>query len=129
MDLTTRTTSYGTDRQDWLGSEHGTSMCRPVTLDTSAFTAGTHYPDGFIRSGTPLGKITATGLYAPYNNALSNGQEVLAGFLFTDVKPGSPDTVDVQGALYEHGRVVEALLPIAVDSAGKADVAGRIIFA
>ncbi len=129
MDLTTRKESFTTDKQSWLGSEHGTSSCRTITLDTSAFTAGTHYPDGYLRSGTPLGRITATGIYGPYDNAATNGAETLAGFLFVDVKPGSPTTVDVQGPLYEHGRVVEALLPIAVDAAGKADVAGRIIFA
>lgn len=66
MDLSITTTSYGSDSQTWLGSEHGTSSGRPVTLDTSAFTSGTHYPDGYIKSGTPLAKITATGLYGPY---------------------------------------------------------------
>lgn len=129
MDLSTRSQSFTNDKQSWLGSEHGTNSCRSITLDTSAFTAGTHYPNGFFPSGLALGKITATGLYAPYNNANSNGTETLAGFLFTDVNPGSPTTIDVQGAMLEHGRVIAANLPIAVDAPGQADVAGRIIFA
>lgn len=128
MDISVRSETFGQDNQSWLGASHGTDLGRSITLDTSAFTAGTHYPDGYIRSGTPLGKITATGLYGPYNNASSDGTEVLAGFLLTPVKPGSPTTVDVGGVCFEHGRVVEANLPIAIDSAGKTDVAGRITF-
>jgi hypothetical protein len=127
VDLTLRKTTYLTDKQDWLGSEHGTSATRSITLDTSAFTAGTHYPNGYFPSGLPLGKITATGLYGPYNDANSDGTQTLAGFLFTDVVPGSPTTVDVQGALFEHGKVIEAKLPVAIDAAGRVDVAGKII--
>lgn len=128
MDLSVTTESFGQDNQSWLGASHGTDVGRSITLDSSAFTAGTHYPNGYIRSGTPLGKITASGLYGPYNNAAADGTEVLAGFLLTPVKPGSPTTVDVGGALFEHGRVVEANLPIAIDAAGRTDVAGRITF-
>jgi len=128
MNLSVTTETFGQDNQSWLGASHGTDLGRSITLDSSAFTAETHYPNGYLRSGTPLGKITATGLYGPYNNAASDGTEVLAGFLLTPIVPGSPTTVDVGGALFEHGRVVEANLPIAVDSAGKADVAGRITF-
>lgn len=128
MDLSVTTESFGQDNQSWLGASHGTDMGRSITLDTSAFTAGTHYPNGYFPSGLPLGKITSSGLYGPYNNAASDGTEVLAGFLLTPVKPGSPTTVDVGGVLFEHGRVVEANLPIAIDANGKADVAGRITF-
>lgn len=128
MDLSVRTESHYQDNQSWLGAAHGTDAGRSITLDTSAFTAGTHYPNGFFPSGLPLGKITATGMYGPYNNGASDGTEVLAGFLLTPVKPGSPTTVDVGGVLFEHGRVVEANLPIAIDAAGRADVAGRITF-
>jgi hypothetical protein len=129
MDLTVRSETFGADNQTWLASQHGLGdVGRPVTLDTSAFTAGTHYPQGFFKSGIPLGRITATGKYAPYNNALSDGTEVLAGFLLTPIKAAADTTVDPVGALMEHGQVVEANLPIAIDAAGKADVAGRIIF-
>lgn len=128
MDLSIHTDTFGQDDQSWLGSAHGTDMARGITLDVSTFTSGTHYPSGFFKSGTPVGKITATGLYGPYNNAASDGTEVLSGFLLTAVKAPSVNTIDVQGALFEHGRIVDAKLPIAVDSNGKADVAGRIWF-
>ena len=128
MDLSVRTETFGQDDQTWLGAAHGTDLGRSITLDTSAFTANTHYPNGYVRSGTPLARITATGLYGPYDNAGAGGLEVLAGFLLTPIKPGAVSTTDVSGVLFEHGRVVEASLPIAIDSAGKTDVAGRIVF-
>lgn len=126
MNLTPVTETYQNEDQRWLGSAHGTSSGESITLDTSAFTAGTHYPNGYFPSGLPLGKITATGLYGPYNNASSDGTETLAGHLLCTVDAPTVNTQDPQGALFWHGRVIEARLPIAVDSAGKADVAGRI---
>lgn len=128
MDLSVRTETFGQDNQSWIGAAHGIDLARSITLDTSAFVSGTHYPDGYIRSGTPLGRITATGLYGPYDNAAADGRETLAGFLLTPTKPGAVSTTDVGGALYEHGRVVEANLPIAIDAPAKVDVAGRITF-
>jgi len=235
MNLAPVTEAFYQDNQTWLGSAHGTNMGRPITLDVSAFTSGTHYPNGYFPSGLPLAKIAATGLYGPYaasaneaqtatitgaptggtftltwngqttaaiaynaaasavqsalealtniepgdvsvsgsaggpytvtfkgrfagedvaamtasgasltggtspgvtiatatagGDSASDGTGVLAGFLLTPVKAPTANTTDVQGVLYEHGRVVTANLPIAVDDAAKADVAGRIIFA
>lgn len=237
MDLSMRTEAFSFDDQSWLGSAHGTDAARTITLDTSAFTEGTHYPNGYFPSGLPLGKITSSGKYGPYGastsevqtvtitggptggtytltfdgsttaaiafnataaavqsalEALSNvdpgdvvcaggphpgtavtvtfggnylgenvpqmtaasgsltggttptvtvttttaggstvsdGTEVLAGFLFCAVKSPSVNTTDVGAALLEHGRVIASKLPIAVDAAGQADVSGRIIFA
>lgn len=68
MNLNPRTETFGQEDQTWLGSAHGTSMGRPVTLDISAFTEATHFPDGFVPSGTPVGKITASGLFGPYDD-------------------------------------------------------------
>lgn len=127
MDLSVVTETFGQDDQSWIGAAHGIDLARSITLDTSAFTAATHYPDGYMRSGTPLARITASGLYGPYDNAALDGREVLAGFLLTPTKLKNGGA-DVGAALYEHGRVVETNLPIAIDAAGKADVAGRITF-
>lgn len=236
MNLTQTTKSYVVDDRSWLGSAHGDQMGRSITLDTSAFTEGTHYPDGMFKSGIPLAKITSSGLYGPYAGranesqtatitgsptggtftltfdgettaaiaynaaattvktaleALSNvktgdvtvsgsaggpytvvftghyqgenvpaftasgasltggtspgvtiatvgagggstasdGTETLAGFLMAAVDAPTVNTQDVAAALFEHGRVRESRLPVAVDASGKADVAGRIIFA
>lgn len=133
MDLSPRTETFQQDDQSWLGSEHGTSMCRPITLDVSKFTAGTHYPNGYIPSGVALGLITATGKYGPYDDTQTDGRQTLAGHLFTAQKVGATSAVPIVGALYEHGRVVQSKLPFqsgagSVDANGKADVKGQIIY-
>jgi hypothetical protein len=234
VNLNPVTETFQNEDQRWLGSAHGTDAAESITLDTSAFTSGTHYPNGYFPSGLPLGKITASGKYGPYagrtsevqtvtitgtptggtftltflgettaaiaynaaasavKSALealstinvgevsvsggpgpgtpwvvtfggryagdnvsqmtasgasltggsspavavttttggaagaSDGTEVLAGHLLCTVDAPTDTTQDPQGALLSHGRVVESYLPIAVDSAGKGDVAGRI---
>lgn len=231
MDLSLRRKSFGVDDQSWLGSSHGTDMNEPITLDTSAFTPATHYPDGYFKSGIPLSKL-ASGLYGPYApdtnevqtvtitgsptggtftltfngqttaaiaynanaaavqsalEALSNinvgdvtatggalpgtavtvtfgGQYLgvnvaqmtatgsltggstpavavttataggtdagtLDGFLYAAVDAPAANTTDVGAALFVHGRIRSARLPLgAIDAGGKADVAGRIRF-
>lgn len=242
MDIAKRTTTYQVEDRSWLGSAHGTEATESITLDVSAFTSGTHYPNGYLLSGLPLGKITASGLYGPYGaspsevqtltfdatggvytvgfdgsadspsltylnttgdtavilaaleglstinpgdvtvsrgtpagnvtiftvtfggryvgqnvptinitetltggsatlaaaqgtaggGSASNGTEVLVGHLFSSVpvhrdSAGAIDTAtDVGGAILTHGKIRSANLPVSVDAAGQADVAGRI---
>lgn len=128
MELSLKTETFGADDQSWLGSEHGTQATESVTLDTSAFTEATHYPDGYFKSGIPLGLITASGKYGPYDGAAVDGTETLVGFLFAAVKAPSVNTVDVAGAMLTHGKVRSSRLPVAVDAAGQADVSGAIRF-
>lgn len=129
MDLSIKTETFDQDDQSWLASAHGTDTARSITLDVSTFTAGTHYPDGFLRSGLPLGKITASGKYGLYSNAASDGREVFVGHLFTGVKAPASSATPVSAALLLHCFVVESKLPApGVDANGKADVAGRIIY-
>lgn len=66
-DISVHSTAYQVENRSWLLSPHGTDpgTTPVITLDISAFTSGTHYPDGFIKSGEPLAKL-ASGLYAPY---------------------------------------------------------------
>lgn len=124
MFLSPVTETFGQDDQSWLGSEEGTSRAMSITLDTSAFVAGTHYPDGYFKSGIILGKITATGLYGPYNNAASDGTEVAAGLLLCAVDAPPLTTQDPQGALHWHGRVLVSKLPIAQGTNGGPDAGG-----
>ena len=130
MDLSVQTSGdYVVDNHDWLGSAHGTQATESITLDTTKFTAGTHAPNGFLPSGTPLGKITASGKYGPYTPAAADGTDVLAGFLFGGVKFDGNQAANVGAALFVHGKVREANLPAsALDANGKADVANRIRF-
>lgn len=116
MDISLHTEKFEQDDQTWLGAAHGTDMARSITLDNSAFTKADHYPNGFLPSGLPLGKITDTGLYGPYSGSLTtpltDGTQTLAGFLLSVVKVPSDNTVDFGGALFEHGRVVLANVPL-----------------
>ncbi|WEH18108.1 head decoration protein [Streptomyces sp. VNUA24] len=115
--LTTATTI--TDDRTWLASLDGVHEAQTITIDISKLTAGTHYTAGtqnqsrhIIKSGIPLGKITASGLYAPYNSTASDGTQVLAGFLVaeTTFTPGSAKTA---GALLWRGEVYASKLPVA----------------
>lgn len=131
MDLTAQFTSFGVEDQTWLGSAHGTSMGRPVTLDASLFVLATHFPQGYLPSGTAIAAFTATGKYGPYTPGASNGLQNFVGYTLTATQMKTT-TSTPQAALYEHGRVIVANLPFssgtgAIDSAGKTASAGRII--
>ncbi|MDX2575890.1 head decoration protein [Streptomyces scabiei] len=130
MDLSLKTESFTQDRRNWLGSAHGTDAPVSVTLDVSKFTANTHYPDGYIKSGIPLGKVTATSLYGPYDNAASDGRETCVGFLFTaqDVNARGVASTKVVGSMLLHCFIREAKLPVSIDAAGKTDLGARVIF-
>lgn len=115
---------YRTEREyvagdmTWLGSGHGLRNARTEILDISAFTAATHYPNGYIPSGLPVAKVG--GVLVPYDatEGTVTGAGILAGFVLTDtvlrVNPGStaPATEDDNVPLLDHGRVKVANLPI-----------------
>lgn len=125
-DISVSTTAYQVEKRDWLLSQHGTDpgAMPGVTLDVSTFTAGTHYPNGFFPSGLALGKITASGLYGPYDDAASDGRQTAAGILFSATKVPNPldTTKDVGAAVLVHGFVSLSKLPIAIDANGQADL-------
>jgi hypothetical protein len=131
MNLGLITETFSQDRRDWLGSEHGTDIVQSITLDVSKFTAGTHYPDGYIKSGIPLGKITAGGKYGLYDDAASDGRQTCVGFLFTGVEVVTRRGVTLTSAVASmliHCVIRESKLPVAVDAAGKVDLGARVIF-
>lgn len=126
-DITVHSSAYQVDNREWLVGQHGVDLTPGVTLDISKFTQATHYPNGFIKSGTLLGKVTASGLYGPYDNAATDGREVAAGLLFSFVKAVTT-TGAVQdkasGALFVHGGVKESKLPAnsGIDANAKTDL-------
>lgn len=93
-----------------LGSAHGISNARTETLDVSAFTKATHYPKGYIPSGTPVARI-GTGL-VPYDPAAetTTAAGVLAGFILTN--QSVVGTADFAVPLIDHGRVKTSKLPV-----------------
>ncbi len=89
-DISVSTTAYQVERRDWLLSPHGAGpgTNRVIVLDVSAFTEAIHYPNGYIPSGCPLSKITASGLYGPYSvtdevQTITEGGSGLTSFTLT----------------------------------------------
>jgi hypothetical protein len=120
MDLAPKTEQFSSDSKAWLGSEHGTTSCDSIMLDAALFLAV--FPDGNVPSGVVLGRVTATGRYAPYDDGAATGIEVARGHLFDLVQVQAG--VNPAGALFWHGEVIEAKLPDdhGLDAAAKADL-------
>ncbi|OBK14084.1 hypothetical protein [Mycobacterium asiaticum] len=112
-----------------------------LTTDASSLTGGAstavvttptpaHYANGYIPSGTAIGKVTSTGLFGPYDNTANDGREVLYGFTYADVRAvrsnGSVASKVGTGAVVS-GAVSVSKLPFqtgagSLDSSGRADV-------
>jgi hypothetical protein len=106
--------TFGAGDQSWLDSDHGLRNARTEVLDISTFTSGTHYPNGYIPSGTPLAKVG--GMVVPYTSAeaTTTGAGVLAGHLLTDQPVVG--TNDFAVAVFSHGRVKAAKVPTGTDA-------------
>jgi hypothetical protein len=102
-------TSYQAPKRDWLLGLHGTDPgSNPsATLDISTFTAGTHYPNGYIPSGTAVSRL-ASGLWTFFDT--TNGLE--HGLTLGDVSVNLADlTQDAATGILKHGNVSYAKLP------------------
>jgi hypothetical protein len=110
--LTTET--FGAGDQSWLRSSHGLRNAKTEMVDVSAFTAGTHYPNGYIPSGTPVAKVS--GLMVPYTSAeaTTTGAGVLWGHLLTNQPVVG--TNDFAAPVLRHGEVVAAKVPQGTDA-------------
>lgn len=127
-DISMQTTTYQVGNKQWLLQE---PKVKPnVTLDISKFTQGTHFPNGFIPSGCAIGKLTAGGAFAPYDNTKSDGSEVLYGYTYADVRAvkqnGTVATKVGTGAVVADAIISVSKLPFqsgtgSVDAAGKVD--------
>lgn len=120
--------TIGAGDQSWLGSAHGIANCRTEFLDISAFTAGTHFPDGYIKSGTPVAKVG--GVLVPYDDTqgTTTNAGVLAGFVFTDQKVVGATTPDFAVPVLDHGRIRTAKLPFTVTLPGAAAKVANVQF-
>lgn len=129
-DISLQTTSYQVGDRRWLLSPHGTDYTPGATLDISKFTAGTHYPNGYIPSGTVVGKVTATGKVGPYDDTASDGRQTAYGITFADVRAvrqNGTTAANVGTGVLVHGVVSVAKLPFqsgagSIDANGKADL-------
>jgi len=69
--------TIGTGDQSWLGSTHGIWECRTETIDVSAFTKATHYPDGYFKSGLPVALVAKR--LVPFASSTDEVQTVTEG--------------------------------------------------
>jgi len=87
-----------------------------------------HTPTTTLRPGLVLGKITATGLYAQYDDGASDGTETAAGILVEEVNllDANNTAQDTPGVILIHGFVDESKL-FGIDANGKTDLS-HVIF-
>lgn len=102
------TEHYGTGDLSWLGSTHGITNARTVSLDPKKFTKADHYPEGYLRSGQPV-TIGENGLAGPYTPGENAGD--FHGFVLTD-QVIEEDFGNIAVPVLDHGRVVVDRLPI-----------------
>ena len=131
--LTTETFNKVSDKS-WIRMRMGLDSMLPITLDISSFDAE-HIALGYLPSGIALAKITASGLYGPYQDAALDGRQTLAGHLFEETKVAALTDPDCGAALFWTGVVRESRLPQftgtgnnkgEVDANGKTDVGSWI---
>lgn len=128
-DISMQTTSYQVADRRWLLAEPDVKFNE--TLDISKFTSGTHYPNGYIPSGTVVGRVTATGLVGPYLDAASDGTQTAVGITYDDarvVRQNGTSATKVGVAVVTFDTAVSvAKLPFAsgagaIDANGQADL-------
>ncbi|RIH58600.1 head decoration protein [Streptomyces sp. SHP22-7] len=134
MDLQpTRTETTVTADRRWLLSTFGTETNKTITLDLSQFAAGTNYTaaanglPNVIPSGTPLGKVTANGLYGPYDSAATDGTQTFAGLLEFDVAFNT-GSARVGAALRIVGDIDVSQLPVAFTVPAAANRTDHLVF-
>lgn len=109
------------------GLTGGTSPSVSVATTTAGVTG--HYPNGYIPAGIAVGKVTATGLFGPYDDTASDGRQVFYGLTFNDVtavRANGSVAAKVGTGAFVRGSVTTAKLPFqsgpgSVDAAAKAD--------
>ena len=130
LDIGLQSTSYQVGNRQWLLAEPDVKL--NVTLDPSKFTANTHYPNGYLPSGTVIGKVTATSLYGPYDDAASDGRQTAYGVTYGDarfVRQNGTTAAKVSISVVVADAIVSAgKLPFqsgagSIDANGKADLA------
>lgn len=101
-DITVSTTGFQSENRGWLWGPHGTEPgTNPgITVDAALFVAATHFPNGYLPSGTVLSPAGG-----PYS-----GTGAAGGILFSSVAFKTP-TAKVGAAVVVHGFVKPGRLP------------------
>lgn len=111
----------------FIGSDYRANFKQIIAKrsDLTQFDGGRMKPAGaglvvVYNAGLVLGKVTSSGLYAPYSNAASDGTEVAVGVLAERVETDEFGN-DSECSIIKNGTLFEDLL-IGLDSAGKVDM-------
>lgn len=128
-DIAVTSSAYQVDDRQWLLTElvgHQQSVATTfVTLDFTKFTANTHYPNGYIPSGTVVGRVTSGGRGGAYDDGASDGRETAVGFLYNAITVPADTSTKVAAAVVDCFAVIDASkLPASsgLDAAGRADL-------
>lgn len=134
-DISVSTQQFQAEDLSWDLSNPAVPFVDSGTLDVSLFNQAQHFPNGFIPSGTYLGKKTAGGLLGPYLNAAADGRETCVGVLRHSIQVvqtnGSLKTKIGVAVMKAFGVIKESRLPFTsgtaalggyVDAAAKADL-------
>jgi len=111
VDLSVRTRTFGLEDRSWLASGHGTEAMTDIggTLDLTLFPQATYWPQGYIKSGLVMGKVTASGLFGPYSASATDGRQIALGLLFNTIEISIGSSATRHGfPLLRHGAVHKA---------------------
>ncbi|MGK5677513.1 head decoration protein [Actinoplanes sp. URMC 104] len=134
LDISVRTgDAFIPEDRSWLGDVDGTQATRSITLNPALFTPATHFPNGVLKSGTLIARVTAAGAtqgnWGPYTAGASNGLQTPVGVLFNTVRmsAGGPK---VGAPLQERGVIRPNRLPAnsGLDAAARTAMAAKWIF-
>ncbi|QAY17377.1 LamD-like capsid decoration protein [Gordonia phage IDyn] len=131
----TRSTNKNVRDNTWLASADGLEYAGSATLHAASLSAaGNHKLDNWLRSGTPLGKVTTAGAtkgqYGLYDPAASDGRQHHVAFLVDSVQLVDPvsgvTNTPITGAIIERGQILVGRLPVAFTPADTVDGDGDV---
>lgn len=100
-----KTTEYGSGDFTWMRNTDGLDEAITGVIDISDFTQNTHYPDGYIRSGTPV-RIDDLDDLRPWADVSG----AVLGFVKGDYKTDGVEDINV--AVITRGNIKLANLPV-----------------
>lgn len=120
-----RSTNSDVVNYTWLASADGLEYAQSATLHVASLTAaGTHKLENWLKSGTPLGIVTAAGAtqgqFGLYDPAATDGREDHVGFLVAEIQLVDPvndvANVPLTGAVIRRGQIIVNRLPVTFDT-------------
>lgn len=91
-DISVFTQTLQAEDLSWdLTPDHDACYAPGDTIDVSLFTQAQHFPNGYIPSGTVLGRKTTGALLGPYLDAAADGRQTAVGVLKATVQVVQPN--------------------------------------